>query len=134
MSPEEKKKILEKHKNSQTRRANNANASSSGDSAPKADENVDSNKSQSSVSASFQQAQRVVSQAAQYQHPSSIVVDGNTYQQCATNILYCLNQHLDTNVSGIADAKVDNLPLSTVAGLIQTTSSPDIHDFHQYAH
>ena len=95
MSPEEKKKMIEKPKNHQNRRANNANASSSGDSSPKSEENADSNKSQSSVSASVQQAQRLLSQAAQ--HPRSIVVDGITYKQYATNISYCLNQHQATN-------------------------------------
>ena len=38
------------------------------------------------------------------------------------------------DVTGIAGAKVSNVPLKTVAGVIQTTSGPIIGIFHNYAH
>ena len=38
------------------------------------------------------------------------------------------------DVTGIAGAKVSNVPLKTVAGVIQTTTEPIISIFHNYAH
>ena len=38
------------------------------------------------------------------------------------------------DVQGIAGAEVNNIPLSTVAGVLNTTSGPVIGIFHQYAH
>ena len=38
------------------------------------------------------------------------------------------------DVQGIADANVNHVPLSTVAGVIQTSSGPIVGIFHQYAH
>ena len=41
---------------------------------------------------------------------------------------------LFADVKGIADAEVKDVPLCTVAGMIQTNSGPVIGIFHQYAH
>ena len=38
------------------------------------------------------------------------------------------------DVTGIAGAKVFNVPLKTVAGAFQTTNGPIIGIFHNYAH
>ena len=38
------------------------------------------------------------------------------------------------DVTGLADHKVTNLPISTVAAVLQTTTGPVVGIFHQYAH
>ena len=95
--------------------------------------------------------------------PSSIVVDGRTYTLSYCALTYSLHEHLQSprgtlidgsangglsgsnfvvlsetlltdNVTGIADNTLTQIPVCTVAGLIQTQHGPIIGVFHQYAH
>ena len=95
--------------------------------------------------------------------PSSIVVDGRTYTLSYCARTYSLHQQLQSpcgslidggangglsgsdvvvlsetlltaDVTGIADNTLTQIPICTVAGLIQTQHGPIIGIFHQYAH
>jgi hypothetical protein len=95
--------------------------------------------------------------------PSSIVVDGRTYTLSICAHTYSLHQQLQSpcgslidgganggisgsdvvvlsetlltaDVTGIADNTLTQIPICTVAGLIQTQHGPIIGVFHQYAH
>ena len=74
-----------------------------------------------------------VSKNVQAKSPSSLI-DGGCNGGLAGNdvkILEVTEQQVD--VSGIADAKLDSIPVGTVAGLITSTEGPVIGIFHQYA-
>ena len=95
--------------------------------------------------------------------PAQLSFGGRTYTLSTCKVHYSLQKHVSSSsgslidgganggmsgsdvrvlaqgfgvadVSGIADKSVTNLPLSTVAGLIETHKGPIIGIFHQYAH
>jgi hypothetical protein len=91
--------------------------------------------------------------------PSSIVVDGRTYTCSYCAGTYSLHHHIQSpcgslidgganggdvivlyetlhtaEVTGFADNTLQQIPVCTVAGIIQTQRGPIIGVFHQYAH
>ena len=95
--------------------------------------------------------------------PSQVVIDGRTYHLSFGNRTYSVHQNiqnpigslidggangglggsdvvvicetlLTADVTGIADNTLQQIPICTVAGLIQTQHGPIIGIFHQYAH
>ena len=64
------------------------------------------------------------------------LIDGGASGGLSGSNVRVLEQH-PTNkadVSGIGDALIEDVPICTVAGVIQTTFGPIVGIFHQYAH
>ena len=69
-------------------------------------------------------------------HKGGSLIDGGASGGLSGSDVRVLEQH-PTNkadVSGIGDALIEDVPICTVAGVIQTTSGPIVGIFHQYAH
>jgi hypothetical protein len=71
----------------------------------------------------------------QLQSPSGSLIDGGAIGGLSGSYVVALFETLFTaNVTGIADNTLTQIPICTVAGLIQTQHGPIIGVFHQYAH
>jgi len=67
--------------------------------------------------------------------PCGALIDGGANGGMSGADVRVLSESLDSaNVSGIGDKAIPNLPLCTVAALIQSHKGPIIGIFHQYAH
>jgi hypothetical protein len=71
----------------------------------------------------------------QLQSPSGSLIDGGANGGLSGSDVVVLSVTLLTaNVTGIADNSLTQIPICTVAGLIQTQHGPIIGVFHPYAH
>lgn len=76
-----------------------------------------------------------VSQHEQSPHPTGSLIDGGCNGGLAGEDVLVIEESLHrVDVTGIADSKIESVPICTVAGLIQATTGPLIAIFHQYAH
>ena len=76
-----------------------------------------------------------IAQYAQAKNHLGTLVDSGANGGMSGEDVRVLETSLNTaDVTGIAQNEVSDLPISTVAGLIQTASGPVIGIFHQYAH
>jgi len=94
---------------------------------------------------------------------TNIVLNGQTFKACMSKCTYHISKHVQSSrggslidggcngglagddvvvleettqlvdITGIADSKIESVPISTVAGLISSTEGPIIGIFHQYA-
>lgn len=75
-----------------------------------------------------------VSQHSQSRHPHGSLIDGGCNGGLAGEDVLVMEESLQrVDVTGIADSKIESVPIGTVAGLIQATDGPIIGIFHQYA-
>jgi hypothetical protein len=66
--------------------------------------------------------------------PNSLMDGGANGGLSCSDVRVISESVLSANVSGIGNTNLTNLPLCTVAGLIQTTAGPIVGIFNQYAH
>jgi Reverse transcriptase (RNA-dependent DNA polymerase) len=73
---------------------------------------------------------------SQHNHShSGSLIDGGANGGMSGNDVRVLSETMDrADVTGIANNKVSDLKLCTVAGLVQSSSGPVVAIFHQYAH
>jgi hypothetical protein len=75
-----------------------------------------------------------ISQHSQVRSHSGSLVDGGCNGGLAGDDVIVLDTTYNTaDITGIGGAKLENIPIGTVAGLINTTQGPAIAIFHQYA-
>ena len=75
-----------------------------------------------------------VSQHSQAFHPNGSLIDGGCNGGLAGDDVMVIEESLQrVDVTGIADSKIEAVPIGTVAGLVQATDGPLIAIFHQYA-
>ena len=68
------------------------------------------------------------------QHAGSLIDGGANGGMSGTDVRFMYSTFGQADITGVGENTITNLPIGTVASLIETTSGPIIGFFHQYAH